>query len=220
MILTETESPDDRDENHRATADAGPEPHRMATTITSGAGLASSLPGDGQTQSPTVAGPENSQPATDVAPWGADISLRLWNAAYDRLADPAEGTAELVELYVKTLAHALDPDKAVNPSFNISAEVNDPVKRQAYMVLLVQEARNKISMSKFTNGFSDVAEFILSAKDMISMAVENVPQVALPWAGVCIGLEVSNSLYRHLSMQLIPINLYLDTIKSRKSDQV
>ena len=55
------------------------------------------------------------------------------------------------------------------------------------------QGRAKISRaSKITNGVGDVAGFVLSVKGIIDLAVQSVPQAALPWAGVCVGLQVSS----------------------------
>ena len=76
---------------------------------------------------------------------------------------------------------------------DISAELKDPAKRQKYMEDLVKEGQSKVATaSKITKGVGDVAQFVLSAKGMIDAAIQNIPQAALPWAGVCIGLQVSN----------------------------
>ncbi|KND93793.1 Vegetative incompatibility protein HET-E-1 [Tolypocladium ophioglossoides CBS 100239] len=56
---------------------------------------------------------------------------------------------------------------------------------------LVQIGQAKIATpSKLTKGVGDVAQFILSAKSMVDLAIENIPQAALPWAGVCVGLQI------------------------------
>jgi hypothetical protein len=73
-------------------------------------------------------------------------------------------------------------------------ELKDPTKRQEYMKVLVEGGQAKISATtalKIVNGVGAVAQFLVSAMDPISVAVGNLPQAALPWAGVCIGLQVS-----------------------------
>lgn len=164
------------------------------TTSTLGVGQTSSLGGNTESHIPDLADRiENRtgelEPATDAAPQSATISERLWNIAYDSLADD-ENTAKLVKSYIKTLTDVIDPQRA-----DISDELNDPIKREAYMKRLVEEGRKKISISsKTTKNLGDAAKFILSAKDMVSEAIKNIPQAALPWAGVCVGLQVTSSL--------------------------
>lgn len=36
--------------------------------------------------------------------------------------------------------------------------------------------------------------FVLEAEKLIDAAVRSVPQAALPWAGVCLGLQVRNDM--------------------------
>ena len=136
---------------------------------------------------------ENSQP-TESAQQQIPVlstSQRLWNTAYDSLEDDKD-TAELVRSYVKTLGKALVAKASKPSAANVSSKLKDPAKRQIHMKRLVEKGQAKIStVSKITKGVGDVAHFILSAKNMIDMAIQNVPQAALPWAGVCVGLQVS-----------------------------
>ncbi|KAL2193889.1 hypothetical protein P885DRAFT_71887 [Corynascus similis CBS 632.67] len=119
-------------------------------------------------------------------PPALSISQTLWNAAYDSLEEDAD-TAELVKSYLKTLMIALDTD----PSTDLSVRVKDPIQRQTHMRELVEKGQAKISTpSKITQGVGDVAQFILSAKFIIDAAIHNIPQAALPWAGVCVGLHI------------------------------
>ncbi|EAQ91099.1 hypothetical protein CHGG_03034 [Chaetomium globosum CBS 148.51] len=116
------------------------------------------------------------------------VSERLWNAAYDSLETD---NAELVASYLKTLETVLGANPGITPDTDISAEFHDPTKRQMHMRRLVEEGRAKISRaSKITNGVGDVADFVLSVKGIIDLAVQSVPQAALPWAGVCVGLQM------------------------------
>lgn len=122
------------------------------------------------------------------------ISQRLWNAAYENLGKN-DNTAKLVKSYVKILATVLRAERTSDTSASeiddISAELEDPVKRQTYMRDLVKEGQKNIAMtSKIAEGVDNVIEYIDKAKDMISVAIGNIPQAVLPWAGVCLGLQV------------------------------
>ncbi|KAK4099088.1 hypothetical protein N658DRAFT_517534 [Parathielavia hyrcaniae] len=133
------------------------------------------------------------------------VSERLWNDAYDSLeAD----NPELVLSYVRTLETALGANSGVAPDTNISTELHNPTKRQMHMRRLI------------TNGVGDVASFVLSAKGLIDLAVQSVPQAALPWAGVCVGLQVSSrpsstSLYLAL---LTCLQILLNPAQATKSN--
>lgn len=158
-----------------------------------------------QTQAQPVETQAEDPPATETTERSPALSSsqELWNAAYDSLAkggDNAEDkdarmdtdTAKLVKCYVKTLATILSAEASLDAD-SVAAESEDKSKRQTHMRRLVKEGQAKISTpSKITKGVGDVAQFILSAKDMIDAAVKNIPQAALPWAGVCIGLQVSH----------------------------
>jgi hypothetical protein len=121
-------------------------------------------------------------------------SQRLWNDAYDGLENDGE-TAKLVQAYVNTLKTVLKaenaPDTPDSGANDVSTGLKDPTKRQIYMKKLLENGRAKVfTTSNITKGVGDVAQFILSAKGLVDLAVQNIPQAALPWAGVCIGLQV------------------------------
>ena len=133
------------------------------------------------------------------------MSERLWNAAYDILETENE---ELVMSYMTTLVTVFGANPGVGPDTNILAELHNPTKRQMYMRRLVEEGQAKISRaSKITNGLGDVADFVLSVKGIVDLAVQNVPQAALPWAGVCVGLQVSSRSPNTLSCLALLIYL-------------
>jgi hypothetical protein len=165
------------------------EPHHPAAASTIENTPTSPSSDDAQTHVVPSVGP----PATDPIPQQSPTlsrSQRLWNAAYDKLEEDKD-TAELVRSYVETLGKVLGaniPKTVVSGTGDISAELEDPAKRQKYMEDLVKEGQSKVATaSKITKGVGDVAQFILSAKGMIDVAIQNIPQAALPWAGVCTG---------------------------------
>lgn len=122
------------------------------------------------------------------------MSQRLWNAAYDNLKK-GDDTAELVGSYVKTLTKVLEAEHEIPSGTDVTAELEDPAKRQMFMRKRVEKGRAKVAKaSKITKGVGDFVEAILSVKPMADLAINNIPQAApaaLPWAGVCIGLQVS-----------------------------
>ncbi|KAI0532436.1 WD40-repeat-containing domain protein [Xylaria digitata] len=94
-----------------------------------------------------------------------------WNAAYESL-EVAE--AEPVASYVNTLVEVLGTTTGESFLTDVSAVMKDPIKRQKHMRELI-------------------ADFILSSKGIVNLALQSVPQAAsaaLPWAGVCLGLEI------------------------------
>lgn len=126
---------------------------------------------------------------------GLAMSQRVWNRAYDELAEDVE-TAPLVQAYVKLLPRATNlDDDSTEPddehTNKFQAQMKSPGERQAVMKSTVEAGQAKIAKSsKITNGVGNVADFILRFKDVVNTAVKGNPQAALPWAGVCIGLQV------------------------------
>ncbi|EAW20787.1 NACHT and WD40 domain protein [Aspergillus fischeri NRRL 181] len=122
------------------------------------------------------------------------ISQRIWNAAYDSLEED-RATTDLVKSYLKTLTAVLKAEKGSSVSApeddELAAQLQSPTTRQEYLKKLVSDGQKKIeTSSNIKMAVGDVAQFILSAKGMIDLAIQNIPQAALPWAGVCIGLQI------------------------------
>ncbi|KXX78699.1 Vegetative incompatibility protein HET-E-1, partial [Madurella mycetomatis] len=119
------------------------------------------------------------------------VSERLWNAAYDSLETD---DAELVGSYVEILERVLGCEAHDPSAADILAKLKDPAIRQMYMREMVQKGQEKIAKaSRVTAGVGNVADFILSAKEMVNLVLQAVPQAApaaLPWAGVCLGLQI------------------------------
>ncbi|RYP09139.1 hypothetical protein DL764_001466 [Monosporascus ibericus] len=139
------------------------------------------VPVDPQAESePTVT--KSTEQQTPALP----ASQRLWNAAYDSVE---RDDADLVGSYVKTLETVLGAGPGAAPGTDISAELHDPTKRQMHMKKLVEEGQSKISRAtKTMNRPGEVADTILSIR--IDVAVQSVSQAALPWVGVCAGLQI------------------------------
>jgi hypothetical protein len=120
-------------------------------------------------------------------------------------------TAPLVTSYVEVLTRVLagkEPDVSASGDIT-AADSDDPIKRQAYMRTLVDEGRKKVAPSTMiTKRVGDVVRFIEKAKQMIDVAIQNIPQAALPWAGVCIGLQVTRRLSYVERLALDPLTPY------------
>ncbi|KAJ5278317.1 hypothetical protein N7524_004470 [Penicillium chrysogenum] len=119
------------------------------------------------------------------------ISQILWNRAYDELAKD-KGTSDIVENYMRIIPKAIDPDGDFNEavSDDIMRDMNDPIRRQAILKDSIKAGQARIArVQKATNVVGGVVELINRFKGVIDVAVKANPQVALPWAGVCIGLQ-------------------------------
>ncbi len=139
-----------------------------------------------------MTGPVQQTPAT---------SQKLWNPAYDSLKED-EGTANLVTAYMTTLGKVVRIGTTEAPDFaatDVSTDLDNPEARQRYMEMLVHEGKRRIAKaSKITKALGDFAKLVLSAKGMVDLVVQNFPQAALPWAGVCAGLQVGRHALRLL----------------------
>ena len=172
-----------------------------------------------------------------------DRSIELWNEAYDKL-EADEGTTKLANAYRETLAKLLtdqelrrrkearnvtDPsaanakdDPAVRKAIN--AKILDELKvrdnRPKYMGEFVKEGQEKVAKaSKRTVRVGAIANLILKAKPVADIVLQ-IPQAApaaLPWAGVCIGLEVS---LRDLTCRCSTSQYTLDPRESCKGQKV
>jgi hypothetical protein len=75
-------------------------------------------------------------------------------------------------------------------------ELKDQTKRQMHMETLVENGKNKFAnSSKITTAVNRFSKAVLSLKPVVDPLIENIPHAApaaLPWAGVCFGLQVSN----------------------------
>lgn len=127
-------------------------------------------------------------------------SQDLWIAAFEDLAQRKD-TARLVRAYIKTLTTVLTTRLS---DAEVLASLDDRAKLQSLMRELVEDGQAKLSKrSNTANAVSAVTQFVVSVKGIVDAAVQRIPQAALPWAGVSIGLQVSNILVSLEFSQLI-----------------
>lgn len=116
----------------------------------------------------------------------------LWDRAYDGLK-ASEAEASLVQAYEKILSrHLCDRDDVSEGDMdkNVIAQ-GDPGARRAQMKRLVASGLTKIKReTKIKEGLNTGVQVILSAKEIISSAIQAIPQAALAWTGVCVALEL------------------------------
>ena len=96
---------------------------------------------------------------------------------------------------MRTISKAVDLDGDVNEavSDDMMRDMNDPIRRQAILKDVIKAGQAKIDrVQKATNVVGKVVEFVNRFKGVIDVAVKTNPQAALPWAGVCIGLQVGS----------------------------
>ncbi len=191
-----------RTEVSRYTPEQHPSPGQAVVNVSSQAGV--DVMPERACQPTTASRPSPSDPAVEIraqeppakapAPY-LSPSQSLWNEAYDSLENDKEAK-KLVQLYLETVIKAIQ----ANPEdTTVSADdLKDPRKRQRLMEKLIEDGREKVAKaSKVTKGIGDFAGAILSVKPMVDAAIQNIPYAApaaLPWAGVCAGLQASHPL--------------------------
>lgn len=132
----------------------------------------------------------------------SDALEKIWNRAYDELkqVDP-----KLVGAYEGILSQELD---GKNSSHKISDSKNsieqaDIIKRRSQMDQLMQAGLAKTEKeAKIKRNIGEVMQGALAMKDIVSLAIQTVPQAALAWTGVCLALQVS-SLFIDISRTML-----------------
>jgi hypothetical protein len=130
------------------------------------------------TDTPVAADPA-STPATAPA---LSSHEHIWEQAYEQLREQHE---TMVEDYEKILSQILDgSDKNI-------INRNDRDARRKQMVELVDRGLAKIAPeTNVKNKIGQGLNVVLALKEIISTGIQATPQAALPWAGVCVALQV------------------------------
>jgi hypothetical protein len=133
-----------------------------------------------------------------------DLSQRLWDEAFGNIiAD--ENEKNLAENYLVALKNLLQKKKADDmkitrksdiEAIDVSVQLRDPAKRQVYLHDLLKTGLDRVEkVSKFSEYLGNISEAVLATKPAVDLITSSVPQAApaaVPWAGVCLGLQVSN----------------------------
>ncbi|KAM0451733.1 hypothetical protein ACHAO4_005690 [Trichoderma viride] len=161
--------------------------------------------------------PEPFNPAV-VQPEIAEASItppeRIWNEAYDGLK--AE-EPKLVQACEKILSLKLIGDSTVSmdqvSEKNVIQEENVSIRR-AQMYQLIDNGVNKTMQEANIKGNIGIAMQVVNAtKKLIGDTIKDIPQAALPWAIVCVSLEILTNPISQIEANHKAIKYIGDTIK-------
>lgn len=135
---------------------------------------------------------DSADPKTSADADGATAGLpvRLWDRAYN---DLKREETELVDAYEKILSRQLQdgPGSVVPESQPNTVAQNNLDERRHQMTQLVHAGLDKTAReATVKEGLVVAVDVVLSARDIISSAIQAVPQAALAWTGICLVLEV------------------------------
>lgn len=183
-VVTSCASSDHKDSTEVSTASIDiPHPTNLAAAAAT-ATTASQLP-----VAPAIDSTETER-SSDGDGATASLPVQLWDRAYD---DLRREETDLVNIYEKILSRQLQdgPGSAV-PEFqpNTIAQNNSDARRRQ-MTQLIHAGLDKTAReATVKEGLSVAVAVVLSARNIISSAIQAMPQAALAWTGVCLVLEV------------------------------
>jgi hypothetical protein len=134
--------------------------------------------------------PTETETSTDADGATASLPVRLWDRAYN---DLKREETDLVDVYEKILSRQLQdgPGSAVPESQPNTIAQNNSDTRRKQMTQLTQAGLDKIAReATVKEGLGVAVNVVLSARNIISSAIQAVPQAALAWTGICLALEV------------------------------
>lgn len=145
------------------------------------------------------------------------LSEELWNDAWDKIEAGEESLVKSYALALKVYLKNKSPDEPQLSDDEFLAQFNDRAKRQEFMKNLLEEGKKRVARTiTISNVVGNIAQAILRVKPAADVVL-TVPQAApaaLPWAGVCVGLEVGHGIL----VTFITANA-LDSLKSAKVDE-
>lgn len=163
-------------EQPQTTRSASPPPRAAAST---------------ELTTPAAASPAAASPAAIDPASSAKRPQRLWDQAYDALKqdEPA-----LVATYEKILSCQLQNGLGSGVPETQTNEIaqDDPNVRRCQMKRLIESGLDKTAReAKAKERIGIVMDGVLVTKNVVSLAIQAMPQASLVWAGVCVALEVS-----------------------------
>ncbi|EGO54027.1 hypothetical protein NEUTE1DRAFT_14704, partial [Neurospora tetrasperma FGSC 2508] len=113
----------------------------------------------------------------------------LWERAYNELK---QEEVKLVDAYEKILSRQLQNGSnsmVLESQPNIIAQSNSDRRRQMTQLINAGLAKTERE-AKVKESCGEVVDVVLSVKNIVSAAIQAVPQAAFAWTGICIVLEI------------------------------
>ncbi len=126
-----------------------------------------------------ITDPADIKPTADADGTTTSLPVRLWDRAYNDLEQEEK---ELVDTYEKILSRQLQdgPGSPVPESQPNTIAQNNSDARRHQMTQLIHAGLDKTAReAKVKEGLGVTVDVVLSARDIISSAIEAVPQAAL-----------------------------------------
>jgi len=140
---------------------------------------------------PTMA-TDNPGTSTNPACSSSDLGLQLWDQAYDALKS-GPTSRQLVSKYEQILSSQLTSgfDSQVPESQANDIDQADHDKRRHQMECLTRKGLERTAREAQIKAAAGVTvDIVLSARDIVSSALEAMPQLALAWAGLSVALQL------------------------------
>jgi hypothetical protein len=118
------------------------------------------------------------------------LPVRLWDRAYNAIKQEEGG---LVDAYEKILSRQLQdgPGSVVPESQPNTIAQNNPDARRHQMTQLIHTGLDKTAReATVKDGLGVAVDVVLSVRNIISLAMQAMPQAALAWTGICLTLEL------------------------------
>ncbi|KAK3949442.1 hypothetical protein QBC32DRAFT_266734 [Pseudoneurospora amorphoporcata] len=133
--------------------------------------------------------PTNTETSASADDTTTSLPVRFWEDAYNELK---QEEAKLVDAYEKILSRQLQNGSnsmVLESQPNIIAQNNSDRRRQMTQLINAGLAKTERE-AKVKESCGEVVDVVLSTKNIISAAIQTVPQAALAWTGICIALEM------------------------------
>jgi hypothetical protein len=119
-----------------------------------------------------------------------DLQEQLWNGAYDDLKRSEPKVTKAFEKIIAAKTGQNEPrDQLDQAAEHVIAASWKPTTEQ--MQNLVHEGLDRTEKAaSVKQGLGNVLQAVQTARGLMDSAVQFVPQAAIVWAGVCLGLEV------------------------------